>query len=113
MTDDLVSRIQYKLDELERSVRALRNTGRQAAEAERDYKIQLSKTTLMLREQGYAVGIIEKVIYGNPEVAELRFKRDIAQTIYEANREHINATKLEIRILESQVQREYGMDLSD
>lgn len=43
----------------------------------------------------------------NTKVAEARFKRDVAEAIYKANQEAINTLKLEIRLIESQIQREY------
>lgn len=109
----LVGDIQKKIQELETSIRALRKTGSDYALAEKNYKIQLRKSALELRASEMAVGMIDKTIYGEPEVAELRFKRDIAEAIYKANQEHINATKLEIRILEAQLSREYGANLPD
>ena len=35
-------------------------------------------------------------------------KRDVAETIYEANKEAINTLKLQIRILDTQLSREWG-----
>ena len=55
-----------------------------------------------------AVTLISLIIHGEKSVAELRLKRDIAKTIYETNLEHINATKLQIRIIENQISREWG-----
>lgn len=109
----LVGDIQQKIKELELSIKALRKTGKEFAEAERDYKIQLRKTALELRASDMAIGMIDKTIYGVPEVALLRFNRDIKENVYKANMEHINATKLEIRVLESQISREWGKDLND
>lgn len=54
------------------------------------------------------VSMISTVIYGIKEVANLRFKRDVAEVIYSANQENINSLKLQIRILENQIQREIG-----
>ena len=108
-----VGEIQKKLNELEVSIKALRKTGTDYALAEKNYKIQLRQTALELRSQDMAIGMIDKTIYGDPKVAELRFKRDVAEALYKANQEHINATKLEIRILESQLSREYGATISD
>ena len=54
------------------------------------------------------VTLIAQIIYGVPEVAELRFKRDVAETIYQTNLEHINKTKLLIRIIDNQIAREWG-----
>ena len=55
-----------------------------------------------------AIGMIDKTCYGIPEVAEKRFQRDVAETIYKANLECINSIKLQMRILENQLQREWG-----
>lgn len=109
----LVGDIQRKIEELEISIKALRKTGAAYAQAEKDYKIKLRQKVLEDRANNTAVGIISMTIYGEPEVAELRFKRDVALATYEANKEHINATKLEIKILDSQYKQEFGGNLSD
>jgi hypothetical protein len=54
------------------------------------------------------VTLINQIIYGVPEVAKKRFERDIAETMYNTAQEKINTLKLQIRILESQIQREWG-----
>lgn len=105
--------LEQKVRELEKSVKMLRKTGTEAALAERDYKIKLREEVLRLRDEGVAVGVISLTVYGIPSVAELRMKRDIALTVYEANKEHINATKLQIRIIEEQIKREWGAELPD
>ena len=64
---------------------------------------------LKLRDSGIAVSMIDKVVYGVKEIAELRFKRDVADTVYQANLEAINSIKLQIRILENQISREWGI----
>ena len=105
---DLFNELQIKLNELNISIKKLRETGTAYAEAERDYKITLRQEALKLRaEKGMPVTLIQQVVYGVPEVAEKRFKRDVAEAIYQANQEAINSTKLQIRIIESQLQREW------
>ena len=44
-----------------------------------------------------------------PSVAEARFKRDMAEVLYTANKEAIQSVKLQLRLIESQIQREYGI----
>lgn len=106
---DLISDIQMLMEELTISIKKLRQTGNALAEAERDYKITLRQEALKLRiEKDMPVTLINQIIFGVPEVAEKRYKRDIAETMYQANQEHINATKLKLRLLEAQVQREWG-----
>ena len=106
---DLYVELQKKINELNISIKKLRETGTDYAEAEREYKITLRNEALKLRaEKGMPVTLIQQVVYGVPEVAEKRFKRDVKEAVYKANMEAINVFKLQIRIIESQLQREYG-----
>ena len=106
---DLINDIQTLMKELTISIKKLEQTGRALAESERDYKITLRQEALTLRvEKDMPVTLINQIIFGVPEVAEKRFKRDVAETIYNTNQEHINATKLKLRLLESQLNREWG-----
>ncbi len=105
---DLYEQIQNLMTELTASIKMLRKNGEKLAEAERDYKITLRQETLKLRAGDMPVTLINQVIYGIDEVAQKRFKRDVEQATYEANKEHINVTKLKLRILEAQLAREWG-----
>jgi hypothetical protein len=105
---DLYEEIQRLMAELTASIRKLRDNGAKLAEAERDYKITLRKEALKLRAGEMPVTLINSIIYGVPEVAEKRFKRDVEQANYDANKEHINVTKLKLRLLEAQLNREWG-----
>lgn len=105
---DLWSEVQSKTKQLDYSVKELRKSGTAYAEAEKAYKIKLRETALRLRSQDMAVGMISMTVYGIPEVAELRFKRDCCEAVYKANVEAINAIKLEIRIINEQLSREWG-----
>lgn len=105
---DMINDIQALMEELTISIKKLRQSGNALAEAERDYKITLRQEALKLRvEKDMPVTLINQIIFGVPEVAEKRYKRDIAETMYNTNQEHINATKLKLRLLESQVSREW------
>ena len=108
---DLYNDLQQKIKELNISIKKLRETGTEYAEAERDYKITLRQEALKLRaEKGMPVTLIQQVVYGVPEVAEKRFARDVKEAIYRANQEAIATIKLQIRVLENQINREYGME---
>lgn len=104
---DLYNELNNKIQQLEKSIRSLRINGTAYAEAERDYKILLRQECLRLRDEGMAIGMIDKTCFGIPSVAEARFKRDIAESIYKANQEAINSIKLQLRLIESQLQREW------
>ena len=106
---DLFNELQKKILELNISIKKLRETGTEFAEAEKDYKILLRQEALKLRaEKNMPVTLIQQVVYGVPEVAEKRFKRDVAEAIYNANQEAINSIKLQIRVIEGQLNREWG-----
>lgn len=105
---DLQIELNKQVELLQKSLEKLKETGRTYAEAERDYKVLLRKEVLKMRDEGVAIGVITLTCYGIPSVAEARFKRDCAESIYSANQEAINTYKLKIRLLESQIQRDWG-----
>jgi hypothetical protein len=105
---DLWSEIQTKTRQLDTCIKELRKSGTAYAEAERAYKVKLREHCLRLRsQQDMPVGLIDKTCYGIPEVADLRFKRDVTETVYRANLEAINSIKLQLRLLDAQLGREW------
>ena len=71
---DLYNELKAKIKQLEVSVKELRTSGTNYAKAERDYKILLRQECLKLRDEGMAIGMIDKTCYGLPSVAEARLK---------------------------------------
>lgn len=110
---DLFNELQAKTKQLEMSIKTLRQSGTNYAQAEKDYKILLRQECLKLRDEGMAIGMIDKTCYGIPSVAEARFKRDVAEAVYKANLEAINSIKLQMRLIENQLSREYGLNASN
>ena len=87
----------------------LKQTGKEYAGKEMEYKMALNKKALRLREEkDMPVTLINQVIYGYEDIAKKRFERDVAEAIYKANQEAINSYKLQIRILDNQIGREWG-----
>ncbi len=110
---DLMEDLNIKIKELNTSIKSLRKTGTEYAEAERAYKVCLRQECLKLRDEGMAIGMIDKTCYGIPSVAEARYLRDVAKTVYEANQEAINSLKLQLRLIESQINREFGSNINE
>lgn len=100
--------IEKKSKLLDEAISRLAENGVDLAEKEKEYKIALNQKALQLRAEDMPVTLINQVIYGYDDIALLRLARDIAQVKYNANQEFINVLKLEIRILENQIAREYG-----
>ena len=107
---ELYTELQAKTQQLDRSIKQLRTSGTEYAKAERAYKVLLRQECLKLRDEGMAIGMIDKTCYGIPTVAEARFQRDVAEAVYKANLEAINSIKLQMRLIESQLQREWGQN---
>ena len=110
--DDLYSELLAKTKQLDKSIYQLRISGTEYATAERDYKILLRQECLKLRDCGMAIGMIDKTAYGIPSVAEARFKRDVCECVYKANLEAINSLKLQLRLIDAQINREWGFNTS-
>ena len=105
---ELYSEMEALRKQLSASIKQLRKNGTDLAQKERDYKVLLRQEILKLRDEGMAVGIIDKICYGIPLVADKRFERDVAQTVYEANKEAINSLKLQIRIVQNVIDKEFS-----
>lgn len=104
----LVEELDSKIKELDGAISKMRSDGVALAQAERTYKVLLRTEVLKLRDAGLAVTLIKDVVRGIPQVAELRLNRDVAQTFYEADKELINSIKLQIRVIQSQFNAEWG-----
>lgn len=95
--------------QLDEALKNFRPNGIAKAQAEKEYKEMVSKESLRLRDEGMPVTLIDKVIYGLPSISTLRFQRDCALVVYEANQEAINVKKLQIKIIQKQIDKEWGM----
>lgn len=106
---DLFNDLQALTNRLNQSIKLLAKYGREFAEAERDYKITLRQEALKLRaEKNMPVTLIQQVVYGVPEVADKRYKRDVAEAMYQTAQENINSIKLQMRVIEGQLNREWN-----
>lgn len=100
--------IEEKSKMLDKAIQELATNGYDLAEKEKRYKTAVSQKALELRANDTPVTLINQIIYGYKEIADLRFDRDVAEVKYNANLEYINVIKLQIRILENQIAREWG-----
>ena len=105
---DLLNELQMRINELNVSIKSLRNTGREYAEAYTEYRIKLAQKLVELKNGGMPVTIAYDVARGDKEIAKAKYNEIAKETVYKANQEAINSIKLQIRIIESQLQREYS-----
>lgn len=92
--------------QLNEGVKELQKAGYGKAKSEYEYRVALSKEILIQREDKIPVTIINDIVKGKEEIAKLKFQRDYHDTLYDAAREKIQATKLELRIIDNQLNAE-------
>lgn len=81
------------------SADALFKLGREKAEAERDYRRELSKEMLKLKADGMPATLIPDVAKGN--VSEHLFKRDFSEAQFKAGIEAADAIKTQVSALQT------------
>lgn len=106
--NDLVTEIGNKSRMLDVAITELKKRGQKYAEAEKAYRIALARRILDEREKGTPVTIISDICRGSAQIAGLRFERDCAEVVYKSAMEAINSMKLQIRLMDSQLGREWG-----
>lgn len=105
---DISSELSYKIKQLDTSIKTLRKTGSDYAKAYTDYRIELAKELVKLKNEGYAISLANDIARGIPEIAHLKFLEISNEAIYKANLESINALKLQIKIIQEQIGREWN-----
>jgi hypothetical protein len=104
---DLINELQTRIKTLDVALKAFGKRGIERAEAEKAYRTALAKKILIERDNKVPVTIISDVCRGSAEIADLKLKRDIADTMYDSAKEAINVYKLNIKVIEGQIEREW------
>lgn len=104
---DLVNELNNLSNKLSLSIKSLIQTGKDYAKAYTDYRIALAKELIRLKDDGMAVTIAYDVARGKPEIAKLKFNEIANEAVYKANLESINAVKLQIKIIQNQIDKEW------
>lgn len=105
---DLLNKLTATLDECDRCVQQMKDHGRQKDEAARAYYSARTKAAYQLREQGESATMISLLVKGLPDVSIKKLQYDSAYTMYETDREALMLLKVKAKILEAQIDREWG-----
>lgn len=104
---DLANEINDKQKELNGSIHKLADNGKKYAENYRNYRILLAKELLRLKADGMPVTIAYDIARGEEKVANAKYGELCSEAVYRANLEAIQATKLQLKILENQYDKEF------
>lgn len=110
---DLYNQLAALIQQLNTSIKQLRHTGGDYAEAERDYRIMLSEEILRMEAEGRPVTNLYNIARGKQKVADAKYRQIATEAIYRANLEAVQSIKLQIKVLQAQIDKEYGANLSD
>ena len=103
---DLILSLQKNRKDLAEAIKILKKRGIAKAEAEKNYRIELQKEMLRLKADGVPVTGMSDLARGNELVANLKMKRDIAETLYDTAKQQIYYLKIEIGIIENMMAAE-------
>lgn len=106
---DLYTTLEELKNDLNTSIKSLRTTSTEYAEAYRNYRVLLAKELVRLKDSGMAITLASDVARGNEDIASAKMQEIKKEAIYKANIESINAIKLQIKVVENQITREIGL----
>lgn len=106
---DLYNTLNSLLEDLQTSVKSLRITATEYAEAYKNYRVLLAKKLTQLKAEGMAITLASDIARGDEEIATAKMVEIKKEAIYKANMESINAIKLQIKVIENQITRELGV----
>jgi len=105
---DLLLEMQTRMKTLDAALRQIGKRGGEYAQKEHDYRVALASKMLLERDKGMPATILSDICRGSAEIAQKKLERDIAESLYKAALEACNVYKLQIRVLENQIEREWG-----
>lgn len=105
---DLYLKLQKLIEQLNASVKAIRLTSQEYADADMNYKIALRQELLKLEAEGRPVTNLLYIARGSEKVAKAKYQQISKEAIYKANLESIQSLKLQIKIIQAQIDKEYS-----
>lgn len=96
---DIAQAIRRVSERLDNAPQLIFGHAKAFAEAERAYRMELAKEIIRLRAEGMQATLISDVARGN--VAELKYKRDLAEGLYRSSLESAKALQAELSGLQS------------
>lgn len=97
-------------DLMQTASKELKDRGIALAKAESEYQTAKSKRALELKAEGYAATMIALILKGDEQVSVKLFERDCAQALYDSAKEALQCYKLDARLLEAQISREWNQN---
>lgn len=82
--------------------------GQDYAKAYKNYRVKVAQKLLQLKAEGMPVTISYDIARGDEEVANAKEQEIITECLYKSCQEAVNVFKLQIKILQAQINNDYG-----
>ena len=82
--------------------------GQDYAKAYKNYRVKVAQKLLQLKAEGMPVTISYDIARGDEEVAKAKEGEIITECLYKSCQEAVNVFKLQIKILQAQINNDYG-----
>jgi hypothetical protein len=104
---DLLNEL-WKINELlTKALEQYKARGREYAKAYRDYRVLLAQELLKLKADGMPATLAADIARGKDEIAEAKQNEIITESLYKSCQEAINVYKMQMKILQEQITKEY------
>lgn len=104
---DLLNELWKTSELLGKALEQLKDRGRDYAKAYTTYRKMLAKELLRLKAEGMQATLCGDVARGKEEIAEAKEQEIITESLYKSCQEAINVYKVQIKILQEQLSREW------
>ena len=104
---DLLNEL-WKINELlTQALEQYKKRGREYAQAYRNYRVLLAQELLKLKAEGMPVTMAADVARGKEEIAIAKEQEIVTESLYKSCQEAINVYKMQMKILQEQITKEY------
>ena len=104
----LYEKQQQKVSAMYRAIDMMYKAGGEKAKYNRLYRIELRKAIAAERDKGTPAAVVTNIAKGDPAIAKLEEKAEVAAVRCEYYQELVNANKSEANLIEGQIRREWG-----
>mgnify|MGYP002517342431 FL=1 len=105
---DLLQELWKINDLLTKALEQYKQRGREYAQAYKCYRVMLAQELLRLRAEQVPVTIAYDIARGKEDIANAKEQEIITESLYESCKEAINTYKLQMKIIQEQINKEWS-----
>lgn len=105
---ELINQLNELSIQLPQAIKLMGKYGRDYAKADVEYRQAKAQEVVRLRINGESVTLIGDLVYNSEDVSNALYNRDQSEALYKTAQENINAIKIQIRVIEDQISREWA-----